>query len=104
MLSDDELAELYALRYDLSFKEGGISLDEYAEVIRDVLLRHQGYAIFKIDSERSKNIYTFVVTFFPVGGDVIRKDTSSTMIGMKAVFAGLEKLGRFGMKADDVRL
>lgn len=36
-------------------------------------------------------------------GDVVMpKDTSSTMIVMKAVFAGLEKPGRFGTEADDV--
>lgn len=100
MLTDDELAEFYALRYGLSFSGKGISLDDYAEVVRDVLLRYDGYSVFKIDSERSTDIYTFVVNFLPMDGEFVRKDASSITIGMKAIFAGLEKLGRFGFKAD----
>lgn len=91
-MSLNKLSEKYAARFG-SPSMSSVGLEEFVQVLELVALKNKGFFIFKVDGERDRNIYTFVLNMSTVNDVVIRKDTDSMREGMEFFFSELERLG-----------
>lgn len=51
------------------------------------------FFIFKVDGERERNIYTFILSMSTSNDVVIRKNSDNIREGMEHFFSELERLG-----------
>jgi len=70
-----------------------VGLEEFIEILDLVAMKNKGFFIFKVDGERERNVYTFVLNISTSNDVVIRKDTDSMREGMEYFFSELERLG-----------
>jgi hypothetical protein len=91
-MSFNELSEKYAARFG-SPSMNSVGLEEFIQILELVAMKHKGFFIFKVDGERERNIYTFVLNMSTSNDVVIRKDTDSIREGMGYFFSELERLG-----------
>ena len=91
-MSFSELADNYAARFG-SPSMSNVGLEEFIQVLELVALKNKGFFIFKVDGERSHDIYTFVLNMSSSVGVVIRKDTDEIRVGMEFIFSELERAG-----------
>lgn len=88
----NELSEKYAARFG-SPSMNGVGFEEFIQMLELVAMKGKGFFIFKVDGERERNIYTFILNMSTSGDVVIRKDTDSIRKGMEYFFSELERLG-----------
>ncbi|WWG59137.1 DUF637 domain-containing protein [Pseudomonas poae] len=92
LMSFNELSEKYAARFG-SPSMDSVGLEEFIQILELVAMKNKGFFIFKVDGERERNIYTFILNM-PTSNDVIiRKDTDSIREGMEFFFSELERVG-----------
>jgi hypothetical protein len=91
-MSFNELSEKYAARFGLP-SMNSVGLEEFIEILDLVAMKNKGFFIFKVDGERERNVYTFVLNISTSNDVVIRKDTDSMREGMEYFFSELERLG-----------
>lgn len=91
-MSFSELSDKYATRFG-SPGMSSVGLEEFMQVLELVAMKHKGFFIFKVDGERDKNIYTFILNVSTSSNVVIRKDTDSIREGMEFFFYELERSG-----------
>ncbi|WLH85025.1 hypothetical protein [Pseudomonas sp. FP2338] len=91
-MSFNELSEKYAARFGSSGMNS-VGLEEFVQVLELVAMKNKGFFIFKVDGERERNIYTFILNMSTGNNVVIRKDTDSIREGMEYFFAELERGG-----------
>lgn len=91
-MSFNELSEKYAARFG-SPSMDGVGLEEFIQILELVAMKNKGFFIFKVDGERERNIYTFILNMSTSNDVIIRKDTDSIREGMEFFFSELERVG-----------
>ncbi|WP_314402293.1 hypothetical protein [Stenotrophomonas rhizophila] len=90
-MSFNDLSEKYAARFG-SPSMNSVGLEEFIQILELVAMKSKGFLIFKVDGERERNIYTFVLNMSTSKDVAIRKDTDSIREGMEYFFSELERL------------
>lgn len=91
-MSCDELSEKYAVRLGVT-NMSSVGFEDFIQVLESVAMKNRGFFIFKVDGERERNIYTFMLNMSITRNIVIRKDTDCIRDGMKSLFSKLERFG-----------
>ncbi|MGF6489627.1 hypothetical protein [Pseudomonas frederiksbergensis] len=91
-MSCNELSEKYAARFGLP-SMNSVGLEEFIQVLELVAMKNKGFFIFKVDGERERNVYTFILNMSTSSDVVIRKDTDNIREGMEFFFSELERVG-----------
>lgn len=91
-MSFNELSEKYAARFGSPTMDS-VGLEKFIQVLELVAMKNKGFFIFKVDGERDRNVYTFILNASKDGGVVIRKDTDNIREGMEFIFSELERFG-----------
>jgi len=91
-VSLNELSEKYAARFG-SPSMDSVGLEEFVQVLELVAMKSKGFFIFKVDGERERNIYTFVLNMSKSNDLILRKDTDNIREGMEFFFSELERIG-----------
>ncbi|QVM93091.1 hypothetical protein JYG34_08735 [Pseudomonas entomophila] len=90
-MSFNELSEKYATRIGLP-DMNSVGLEDFVQALELVAMKNRGFFIFKIDGERERGVYTFILNMLTGSDLVIRKDTDSISEGMEFIFSELERL------------
>ncbi|NAT26441.1 hypothetical protein [Pseudomonas syringae] len=91
-MSFDEFSEKYAARFG-SPSMNSVGLEEFIQILELVAMKYKGFFIFKVDGERDRDVYTFILNMSTSNNVVIRKDTDSIREGMRFFFSELEQIG-----------
>lgn len=92
MMTFSERFEKYAAHFG-SPSMNGVGLEDFMQIMELVAVKNKGFFIFKVDGERDKYVYTFILNMSTSNGVIIRKDTDSIREGMEFVFSELERVG-----------